>query len=63
MHMCNSNKLNQINSETTTFKFNTIKQPQVKRIIKSRSIWLLTTSIIISVICTVIFCAIPPRKL
>ncbi|KAI8640556.1 hypothetical protein BD408DRAFT_419494, partial [Parasitella parasitica] len=50
-------------SETTTFKFNTIKQPQVKRIIRSRSIWLLTTSIIISVICTIIFCAIPPRKL
>lgn len=50
-------------SETTTFKFNSIKQPQVKRILRSRSIWLLTTSIIIAVILTVIFCAIPGRRL
>ncbi|CAO0795323.1 unnamed protein product [Mucor circinelloides] len=50
-------------SETTTFKFNSIKQPQVKRILRSRSIWLLTTSIVIAVICTIVFCAIPPRKL
>ncbi|KAG2228671.1 hypothetical protein INT48_007050, partial [Thamnidium elegans] len=50
-------------SETTTFKFNSIKQPQVKRILKSRSIWLLSASIIIAVILTVIFCAIPSRKL
>ncbi|CAO3626654.1 unnamed protein product [Mucor fragilis] len=50
-------------SETTTFKFNSIKQPQVKRILRSRSIWLLTTSIVIAVICTIVFCAIPARKL
>ncbi|KAG1169847.1 hypothetical protein G6F70_008096 [Rhizopus microsporus] len=50
-------------SETTTFKFNSIKQPQVKRILVSRSIWQLGQSIIISVICTIIFCAIPPHRL
>ncbi|CAO3687000.1 unnamed protein product [Rhizopus stolonifer] len=50
-------------SETTTFKFNSIKQPQVKRILISRSIWLFTISIIISIICTIIFCAIPPHRL
>ncbi|KAI8971105.1 hypothetical protein BDB01DRAFT_812327 [Pilobolus umbonatus] len=50
-------------SETTTFKFNSIKQPQVKRILISRSIWLLCCSILIAVICTIIFCAIPPHKL
>ncbi|KAG1168067.1 hypothetical protein G6F36_012346 [Rhizopus arrhizus] len=50
-------------SETTTFKFNSIKQPQVKRILISRSIWLLTIGIIISIICTIIFCAIPPHRL
>ncbi|OBZ83429.1 Protein rax1 [Choanephora cucurbitarum] len=50
-------------SETTTFKFNSIKQPQVKRILRSRSIWLLTSSLILAIICTLIFCAIPPRRL
>ncbi|CEI99242.1 hypothetical protein RMCBS344292_13334 [Rhizopus microsporus] len=50
-------------SETTTFKFNSIKQPQVKRILVSRSIWQLAQSVIISIICTIIFCAIPPHHL
>lgn len=50
-------------SETTTFKFNSIKQPQVKRILVSRSIWQLAQSVIISIICTIIFCAIPPHRL
>ncbi|KAI8891098.1 hypothetical protein K501DRAFT_205754 [Backusella circina FSU 941] len=50
-------------SETTTFRFNKIEQPQVKRILWSRSIWLLATSLILSVICTIIFCAIPPHHL
>lgn len=50
-------------SETTTFKFNAIQQPEVKRILISRSIWLLAISIIVSVICTIVFCAIPPHRL
>ncbi|KAI8987373.1 hypothetical protein BDF20DRAFT_910004 [Mycotypha africana] len=50
-------------SETTTFKFNTIKQPQVKRILIPRSIWLLFVITIISITCTILFCAIPSRRL
>ncbi|KAI8340621.1 hypothetical protein BC941DRAFT_370964 [Chlamydoabsidia padenii] len=50
-------------SETTTFHFNKIKQPQVKRILWSRSIWLLVTSFIIAIVLTVIFCAVPSKRL
>ncbi|KAI8099786.1 uncharacterized protein BX664DRAFT_322115 [Halteromyces radiatus] len=50
-------------SETTTFHFNKIKQPQVKRILWSRSIWLLITSLIVSAVLTVIFCAVPSKRL
>ncbi|KAI8338666.1 hypothetical protein BC941DRAFT_501794 [Chlamydoabsidia padenii] len=50
-------------SETTTFCFNKIKHPQVKRILWSRSIWLLATSVVVAVLLTVIFCVLPPKRL
>ncbi|KAG2180659.1 hypothetical protein INT44_003666 [Umbelopsis vinacea] len=50
-------------SETTTFHFNQVRQPQVKKILKSRAMWLLTLSIVLSVIVTVIFAAIPGHRL
>ncbi|CAO3619992.1 unnamed protein product [Cunninghamella echinulata] len=50
-------------SETTTFKFTKIKQPQVKKILWSRSIWLLVISLVITVVLSVIFCAVPSKRL
>ncbi|CAO3578838.1 unnamed protein product [Absidia cylindrospora] len=50
-------------SETTTFHFNKIKQPQVKRILWYRSLWLLITSFLVAIVLSVIFCAVPSRRL
>ncbi|KAL0094602.1 hypothetical protein J3Q64DRAFT_1715007 [Phycomyces blakesleeanus] len=50
-------------SETVTFRFNKIAQPRVKEILWSRSIWLLIASIVVSMVITIIFSAIPPRRL
>ncbi|KAI8065888.1 hypothetical protein BC940DRAFT_258391 [Gongronella butleri] len=50
-------------SETTTFKFNFIKERQVRRILLSRSLWLLAVSLVIAVVLAVIFAAVPPRRL
>ncbi|KAI8982242.1 hypothetical protein BDF20DRAFT_1000239 [Mycotypha africana] len=50
-------------SETTVFHFNKISQPQVKSILHARAIWLLLFSSVISVVLTIIFCAIPPQRL
>ncbi|KAG0176263.1 Bud site selection protein, Revert to axial protein 1 [Apophysomyces sp. BC1021] len=50
-------------SETVTFHFNKIAQPRVKQILWSRSIWLLLTSLIVAVVITIIFCAVPARRL
>lgn len=50
-------------SETTTLHFNKVRQPQVRKVLKSRAAWLLTLSIILSVVITVIFAAIPGHRL
>ncbi|KAI8137228.1 hypothetical protein BJV82DRAFT_675019 [Fennellomyces sp. T-0311] len=50
-------------SETTTFKFNKIRQPEVKRILRFRSLWLLAISLIIAVVLTIIFAAVPSKRL
>ncbi|CDH56152.1 regulator of g-protein signaling domain-containing protein [Lichtheimia corymbifera JMRC:FSU:9682] len=50
-------------SETTTFHFNRIRQAPVKRILWSRSAWLLALSIIIAVVLTIIFAAVPSHRL
>ncbi|ORX46476.1 hypothetical protein DM01DRAFT_1386156 [Hesseltinella vesiculosa] len=50
-------------SETTTFHFNFIKERPVRRILFSRSLWLLLVSLVVSVALSVIFAAVPPRRL
>ncbi|KAG2220868.1 hypothetical protein INT45_004036 [Circinella minor] len=50
-------------SETTTFRFNKIRQSQVKRILWSRSLWLLAITIIIAIILTIIFAGVPSKRL
>ncbi|KAI7900911.1 uncharacterized protein BX663DRAFT_544464 [Cokeromyces recurvatus] len=50
-------------SETTTFHFNKISQPQVKYILRMRAIWLLIFSTLIAIIITIIFSAIPSTRL
>ncbi|KAI8885669.1 hypothetical protein K501DRAFT_293352 [Backusella circina FSU 941] len=50
-------------SETTTFHFNVISQPEVKRIMGIRAAWLLVLCSFIAIAITVLFCAIPSKKL
>jgi len=50
-------------SETTTFHFNRVRQPQVKKILKGRALWLLALCIVLSVVITIIFAAIPGHRM
>ncbi|KAL9552516.1 hypothetical protein MBANPS3_003729 [Mucor bainieri] len=50
-------------SETTPFHFNKVSQPQVKKILQARAIWILLFSTVIAVILTVIFSVIPSTRL
>ncbi|KAI7871526.1 hypothetical protein BDF14DRAFT_1762031 [Spinellus fusiger] len=50
-------------SETVTFHFNKIVQPRVKEILWLRSLWLLAVVCLVSIVITIVFCAIPSRRL
>ncbi|KAI9303742.1 hypothetical protein BJ944DRAFT_203882 [Cunninghamella echinulata] len=50
-------------SETTTFKFNAIKQTKVRNILRQRSISLLIVMIILITTLLIIFCSIPGKRL
>ncbi|KAI9472114.1 MAG: hypothetical protein EXX96DRAFT_346695 [Benjaminiella poitrasii] len=49
-------------SETTTFHFNRIAQPQVKHILRIRAIWFLLFSTLVAIILTVILSAITSTR-
>ncbi|CAO3594425.1 unnamed protein product [Absidia cylindrospora] len=50
-------------SETTTFKFNVIKQTKVRRILRRRSIVLLCVMAALTLLLLIMFCAIPGNRL
>ncbi|KAI9323894.1 hypothetical protein BX666DRAFT_2022600 [Dichotomocladium elegans] len=50
-------------SETTTFRFNPIQQPQVRPVLVRRSIAILSTCLIITLVLAIIFCAVPGKRL
>lgn len=50
-------------SETTPFHFNKVCQPQVKKILQARAIWIVLFSIVIAVVLTVILSVIPSTRI
>ncbi|KAF1800998.1 hypothetical protein FB192DRAFT_1306629, partial [Mucor lusitanicus] len=50
-------------SETTPFHFNKVSQPQVKKILQARAIWILLFSTVIAVVLAVVFSVIPSTRI
>ncbi|CDS03379.1 hypothetical protein LRAMOSA00781 [Lichtheimia ramosa] len=50
-------------SETTTFHFNRIQQPNVRPILSERSIVVLAVCLLITILLIIIFCALPGKRL